>query len=389
MTTVGQAVVTQAQEPALGTKTQVIDLFAGAGGWEEALGGLGYRTLGIELDSWACATARAAGHVRLQADVAQLDPQAFGSVEGLVASSPCQPYSVCGKHLGRLDKEVVAACAHELAAGHDTRAMRLDECRDPRSLLVVEPLRWALALRPRWVAFEQVPGALEVWTVLAGLLNAIGYSPAMGILSAERYGVPQTRKRAFLIASLDGSVNLPVPTHRAYYPRRREVPASELDLLPYASVAEALGLVHSGALWTHNQTHSGERPNGLCRPLTLPAFTLDTASGSWAFAPTLTTGKRSNIPRRRCGQEDCYRRYSHVPKLPKGKQRWPTGSRITPAQAATLQGFRHDYPWQGSRTRQFRQIGNAVCPPLARLVVAEALRPTLELQAGQSRRKRI
>ncbi len=84
-----------------------------------------------------------------------------------------------------------------------------EECADPRSLLTVEPLRYALALKPRWIALEQVPAVLELWTIFAGLLAAEGYHTAAGVLSAERYGVPQTRKRAFLIASLDGPVELP------------------------------------------------------------------------------------------------------------------------------------------------------------------------------------
>jgi DNA (cytosine-5)-methyltransferase 1 len=46
--------------------------------------------------------------------------------------------------------------------------------------------------------------------------------------------------------------------------------------------------------------------------------------------------------------------------------------RVTVEQAAVLQGFRADYPWRGSRSRRFLQIGNAVCPPIARLVAAAA-----------------
>ena len=134
-----------------------------------------------------------------------LDPTAFAPLWGLIASPPCQAWSIAGKRLGRQDRPEVIACARELAAGVDSRERRLRACADERSLLTVEPLRWALALRPRWIALEQVPAVLGLWELFAELLVRHGYHCATGILSAERFGVPQVRKRAFLIASLDGA----------------------------------------------------------------------------------------------------------------------------------------------------------------------------------------
>jgi DNA (cytosine-5)-methyltransferase 1 len=261
---------------------RIIDLFAGAGGWDEGLRELGYSALGIDSDRWACATARAAGHQRLEADIAALDPNAFAPIWGLIASPPCQAYSNAGKGLGKVDKPHVIACAHELAAGHDSRAEHLAACRDPRSLLTVEPLRWALALRPRWIALEQVQPVLELWSLFAGLLANHGYEATAGVLSAERFGVPQTRKRAFLVASLDGPVKLPEPTHRSYNSRRpAEIREDERDLLPWVSMADALGWGRGGVTYTNNQTKSGSLPRGLARPMSCPARTIDTASGSW------------------------------------------------------------------------------------------------------------
>jgi len=489
---------------------------------------LGLSALGIDTNEWACATATAAGHECLRADVAALDPLAFSPVWGMIGSAPCQAYSSAGKGLGRQDKEHVIACAHELAAGHDSRQRRLALCADGRSLLTVEPLRWALALRPRWIALEQVPAVLELWSVFAGLLAAYGYHTATGILSAERYGVPQTRKRAFLIASLDGPVELPQPTHRSYNPRRKEVPDEELSLLPWVSMAEALGWSTSDRVGfpRRNDTPSNHRSKGDTReyrardrrPGCEPAATLTSRTSSWSRepcvqtrrsgerieegfdptrapsravtsrvdrwhahdvepddcasdgpAPTLVTTRRSrdgalvgrqlppgegverggwawrngtqrNASIRDSGEPAPTVHFGHsqntvawVPcayeprqrgarprpvenpaptmlaaGLSKGTPVWagrrpattvacdrrvhppghkenasdPPGRyqqrrgvnaiRVTVEQAAILQGFPADYPWQGPRTRQFEQIGNAVPPPLAHRVLEQA-----------------
>ncbi|HXV04461.1 MAG TPA: DNA cytosine methyltransferase [Solirubrobacterales bacterium] len=390
---------------------RILDLFAGAGGWEEGLRGLGHWALGLDSDRWACATARAAGHERLEADVAALDPAGFAPVWGLIASPPCQAYSAAGSGLGRLDKPWVIACARELAAGEDTRAERLASCRDERSLLTVEPLRWALSLRPRWLALEQVPSVLELWEEFAALLGAHGYDTALGLLSAERYGVPQTRRRAFLVASLDGEVALPAPTRRSFSPRRHGVPEEERHLPRWVSMAEALGWREPAVVRTNNQTSYGRRPRGLCRSLERPAHTLDSASGSWTIEPP-EPERRPARPPEACERHERRRAERRGEEPPSGAPgwthrrpatavlgdprilgpgHWPRNGapaaqvrrrpvRVTVEQAAVLQGFRHDYPWQGSRTERFRQVGNAVCPPLGRLVLAEAMRPTLELE---------
>jgi DNA (cytosine-5)-methyltransferase 1 len=368
------------------TGPRIVDLFAGAGGWEEGLRDLGHAAVGIELDPLACATARAAGHERLEADIAALDPAGFAPLWGLIGSPPCQAWSIAGKKLGRADKSEVIVCARELAAGDDTRAARLVDCRDERSLLTVEPLRWALVLRPRWIALEQVPAVLELWELFAGLLGEHGYRCATGCLSAERYGVPQVRKRAFLVASLDGDVRLPGPTHRSFHARRHSVPADELDLPSWMSMAEALGWGDEPATLRNNHTNGGRIPGGEPRSLDRPSFTLMSSSYTWKIEKGVggQGAGRANpswarrrpattvLGEPRVFGPGCWPRNGH----PADRVRRET-VRVTVEQASVLQGFRHDHPWQGPRTARFRQIGNAVCPPVARAVLAAAMGPSL------------
>ncbi len=425
---------------------KILDLFAGAGGWAQAVRKLGLRTIGIETDTWACATARAASHECLQADVAELNPVQFKPVWGLVGSPPCQAYSSAGKGLGRMDKPLVVACAHELAAGEDSRKAWREGCRDPRSLLTVEPLRYALAVRPQWVALEQVPAVLELWTLFAELLSGHGYHTATGVLSAERHGVPQTRKRAFLIASLDGPVKLPQPTHRSYNPRRDEIPEEELCLLPWVSMAKALGWTPSEEVGfpRRNDTpsnHSSKTDTGTHRkrdrrPACKPAPTLTARTRSWTrkpsvqirrggerigegFDPTaapaqaVTTrvnrwqahgvehdewawrnGNQRNAAVRRSEKPAPTVHFGHrankvewVPRAYETPQRGGANAvRVTVQQAAVLQGFPADYPWQGTRTRQFTQVGNAVPPPLAHRVLQRAMRLSNHSQRRPRRR---
>lgn len=221
---------------------KALDLFAGPGGWDEGARELGIEPLGIEWDEAACATREARGHRTLRADVAALDPLDFAPCELLIASPPCQAWSIAGKRQGQEDIGHVYELTRHLA---ESNGYAEPEWADPRSRLVTEPLRWALALRPRLIAWEQVPPVLDYWRFCADILRAEGYSVWAGLLSAERYGVPQTRKRAILMASLDGPVEPPRPTHQAYVPGEpawdEPVQTLEGELLPWVSMSQVLG----------------------------------------------------------------------------------------------------------------------------------------------------
>lgn len=340
----------------------IVDLFAGPGGWSEGLKALGYSELGIEWDESACLTARAAGHDRLQADVAALDPLDF-QYDGLIASPPCQAWSTAGKRAGERDREACVRALKALDAGQDLRSLPVE---DPRSMLVVEPYRWALALRPEWIALEQVPAVLELWEIVGQLLWKRGYSVWTGILNAADYGVPQSRKRAVLLASRTRTVYRPEPTHSEH--------AGLWGEISWVTMNEALNCGTGTVNTRGNRKTSGGNEFSTDQP----CWAITSKARSWK----LHTNR---------GQDDLGRRQvvdAHRPAptvTGKSGGQWhrvdDEGRRhFDVTEMAVLQGFRPDYPWQGSRTKQFEQVGNAVPPLLAQAVLSQLVEPVEEMR---------
>ncbi len=120
-----------------------------------------------------------------------------GPVDLLVAGTPCQSFSVAGKRLG------------------------LD---DPGGNLALVYLNVAWELRPRWLVFENVPGLLSNWSgatadeiqpgrsgefiensdfaAFLGTLRDSGYLGCWRVLDAQYFGVPQRRRRIFVVGYL-------------------------------------------------------------------------------------------------------------------------------------------------------------------------------------------
>jgi DNA (cytosine-5)-methyltransferase 1 len=410
---------------------QDIDLFAGPGGWDEGVRPLGIAPLGIERDPAACATARAAGHWRLQADVTTLQPAAFGPVRGLIASPPCQGFSMAGKGRGRDDSAHLLKALDSLTGAwgqlEEAMAELHTSMTDDRSLLALEPLRWALELEPQWLAWEQVPTVAPLWEACAAVLRRRGYSVATGVLSAEQYGVPQTRQRAILVArnprTADdlGPARLPAATHSRYYTRSPQ--RLDPDLLPWVSMAQALGwdeedragfprradradsVTVDGIEYRARDLHPASRPapaltekvrswrrtvryvNGTHekaarRPVDTPALTVMFGDRLNTVTWQLATGTRPNATMREADLPSLGLAFgndvaSHV-WVPTGVSAEKVAElkaagesvRVSVQEAALLQSFPPGYPWQGTATAQYRQVGDAMPPLLARAVVA-------------------
>lgn len=326
----------------------IAENFRGAGGWAEAIArlresveSLRVAARGVELDPEAWQTATEAGHDVVQADVAGMHPRDLVDADctGYIASPPCPSFSGAGLKRGIDDLPLVRYLVRELAQGRDHRATACPS--DPRSLLTAEPMRWVQELEPRWVVLEQVPAVLPVWQDMATIMRARGYSAWTGVLNAECYGVPQQRQRAILLASRERTVGEPVATHRRYYPPRQRAswdpPDSHLpswrsmaDEIEEWAPADLIGFARRNDR-DDGHTH---RVRDL-RHASLPAFTLTEKARSWARVHDGET------------------------------------LRVSVDDAAQLQGFRRGYPWQGSRSRKFHAIANAIPVGLAEACLRE------------------
>ncbi|MFG1862509.1 DNA cytosine methyltransferase [Microbispora bryophytorum] len=318
----------------------IIDLFAGPGGLDVAATWLGIPVLGIEWDANACATRCAAGLLTKQGDVRKYGPRDFADADVLAAGPPCQTYTVAGSGAGRRALDDVLAFAKRMAARENVKA-DLSKLSDERTALVLEPLRWALEAidygKPyQAIILEQVPAVLPVWEAMGEILAGEGYGVVCDVLRTEQYGVPQTRRRAVMIARYKSDASLPRPTHRPFL---KAVPRAEGDVgpLPWVRMRDVLQRPTPFVVVSNYGTGGDPKARGR-RSSDEPAFTV--------------TGKISR---------------NRVITL--------SGSildRFSSSEAGLLQTFPANYPWRGRDIAQ--QVGNAIPPLLAAHVLVSALR---------------
>lgn len=285
----------------------IVDLFAGPGGWSIGLQGHGLDDIGIEFDKDIVATREALGLQTIHADVRDVPVDFVPQIHGLIASPPCQSFSVAGKQRG---------------------------LEDARGQLVYEPKRFIETHMPDFVVFEEVPTVLPIWELYAHWLRDIGYHTWTGILNAADYGVPQSRKRAFLIARTHGSPLPGKPSHAKNGSHGSDLfgPARK----PWVTVADALP----------------DKEN-------LPG---------WCYERPATTIVRSFCPNIVAGPG--YRKAGDGPR-----QNAPGSFEVTLDEMAVLQGGWPGMPFQGSKTKRFSICGALLPPPWAYGILSDLLKP--------------
>lgn len=309
----------------------VLELCAGGGGQTLGLELAGFQCAGaIEIDSEACATLRLnRPDLRvLQEDLRCVSASEFGGIDLLAGGVPCPPFSIAGRQLGSKDE------------------------RD----LFPEALRIVEETLPKAVMFENVRGLgaakfapYREW--LRSRLRGLGYEAGWSVVNASDHGVPQLRPR-FIMVALQTEF---VPFFR--WPSKGKDPLT-------------VGRCLAGLM--------GERGwPGVLRWV----------QKANRIAPTIVGGSKKHggpdLGPTRAREE--WRKLgvnglSIAEESPCASFPTDAHPRLTNRMVAQLQGFPDTWKFAGSKTAQYRQIGNAFPPPVA-CAVAKQIRSAIGKQA--------
>jgi DNA (cytosine-5)-methyltransferase 1 len=312
---------------------RTIDLFCGAGGssWGARLAG-------------ASIVAGFDAALSAQEAFAENFPEAkvFG---GLLEN--IDPSSL-GRRLGKIDLILASPeCqSHSLAKGGAKRS-------DRSKRTAFEVVRFAKVLKPRWIVIENVT-SMRHWSAYPRLKRALekeGYKLREEVLNAADFGVPQRRRRLYLLCD------------RKSLPKK--LPIRKKPHMPVSRVINMNGEYPLTPLRTKNRAAATlERAErafksiGKLRPFLLVYYGSDKAGGWQPVSETLrtiTTIDRFALVRKQ--REGHAMRMLQVPELKKAMgmpQRFSLGER--------------------TRRQKIHLVGNAVCPPVMRAIVRSLTR---------------
>lgn len=300
---------------------RVVSLFSGAGGLD-----LGFKMAGHEIvwanDIYEDAVEtyrRNLGDHICCGDIKDVDTDIIPACDIVIGGFPCQGFSVANVKRSETDE---------------------------RNELYKQLIRVIEAKSPKFFLAENVKGLTnmakgEVFKSILGDFTSLGYVVDSQILNAADFGVPQTRERVIIVG-----VREDIPFHYIY-PQQTHSKNGENGLQRWVGVGDALSSIPDPDLPNDLPNHEYSKYK-----LQFNGYLGHRALDPDKPAPTVTARGDNK---------------GGVVILPHPNAR----RRMSCRELATVQGFPLDYAFYGNRSSVYRQIGNAVPPPLG-FAVAEA-----------------
>jgi len=311
-----------------------IDLFSGAGGLAEGFRQAGFRSVyAVEIDAFAAETYRLNfDHDVFINPIEKLD-RVPAHADIVIGGPPCQGFSA----LGRMSPSDRHSGMNQLWR-HYMRIVR--------------------QVKPKAFVIENVPELLRSpeFSGISRAARGLGYSLDSGVLNAAAFGVPQTRRRTFIVGVKKGVLRLPTGNGERMTVRDA---IADLPLKP------------TGKDW-----HIGRNPTSKsiarykCIPPGGSRFDLmrkrpDICPRCWLEKPKGSTDVFGRLD----WDKPALTIRTEFFKPEKGRYLHPQAHRpITHREAARLQTFPDSFIFFGSKIEVAKQIGNAVPPKLAKSV---------------------
>lgn len=305
-----------------------IDLFAGVGGIRipfEEYGGVCVFT--SEWDKFAQQTYLANHGHQPSGDITLVDSKSIPDFDLLLAGFPCQPFSNAGLKLG---------------------------FEDTRGTLFFDIARIAEAKKPKAIFLENVKGLMShdkgrTFKEILRILEEMGYVVSYRVHNARDYGLPQNRERVYIVALLGGE--------KFEFAEAPKTPTRLGSILEANGVPDKYTL--SDRLWESHQRRKREhqeKGNG---------FGFSMFDENSPYTSTISARYYKD------GSEILVHQVGKNPR------------KLTPREAARLQGFPESFKIEVSDVQAYKQFGNSVAVPAIRSVAAR-LAPML---GGNTKRK--
>jgi DNA (cytosine-5)-methyltransferase 1 len=289
-----------------------IDLFAGIGGFRLALESFDCLcSYTSDFDKYAQITYKENFGGEVFGDITQIDERSIPKHDILCGGFPCQAFSLAGKKQG---------------------------FEDTRGTLFFDVVRIIKEHKPRVVFLENVKNLVNhdkgnTFRVMKENLERLGYTVYYKVLNARDFGVPQNRERVYIVCFKDAI--------KFEFPTPPKIPVKLGDILE-TNVDEKYTI--SDKLWAGHQRRKkehGEKGNGF---------------GYSMFDEESTYTSTISARYYKDGSEILIKQESKNPR------------KITPREAARLQGYPDTYKIPVSDSKAYKLFGNSVAVPVLRAV---------------------